>query len=54
MSENRLVNHQNQSHSDVRYFRDEAVERKKAAVYPKGDRPDSNLFLPDEVMLHLS
>lgn len=48
MFENGLVNHQNWSRSSERYFRDEPEERKKAAVFPKGDRSDNVLFLLED------
>lgn len=48
MFENGLVNHQNWSHPSERYFRDEPAERKKAAMFPKGDRSDNILFLLED------
>lgn len=53
MPENRLINHQNWSHSSEKYFGDKPGARKKDDIFPKGDRPDNSLFLLDEVMLYL-
>lgn len=48
MFEDGLVNHQNRSHSSKRYFRDEPAGRKKAALFPEGDRSDNILLLLED------